>query len=176
MAETAKLFESDSDVRVYVAKVDGKIETLNRDLWNYILKKWGPNGLSATTNSPEELSQLKDDKTFYDAWKTFYGAWKTRKADIDSTSVLIKSADVYRDVETYDNDAKAWRGKFQERGVYLSSPEPATPASPILDAIGALGITLFKAGLIVGGGYLAFKYVNNKLDEQKATKTRALPQ
>lgn len=174
MAEQS-LFETDSDVRLYAVRVDGQIESMHRDLMAALLKKWGPNGLSAATTSDAERQAQRDDKAFFDAWRDFYVGWKKVKTDIDETAFIILSANKYREVQKYDVDSQAWRKRFEERKVVLSSPPltqggavpgitaPSNPEVETSSIASGLASGLLKAGLVAGVGYIGFTLISAHL-------------
>ncbi len=120
------LFESDGQVRVYAARVDVQVDSLNTDWKAFIVKKWGPDGMAATITA-DKLDAFRADKTFNAAWVKWRLGWETFYSDIKDSWYYLRSADKYREVEQYDLELQAWRKKFEERKVKVSMPSPSKP-------------------------------------------------
>lgn len=180
------MFETDSDVRLYAGRVDAQVTSLDRDLKAYLGSKWGPfsEGMPKAPTNDKETADKSADIVFYYDWANFRDAWYAVKADIDNTSLIILSANKYREIEKYDVDTKAWRQKLTAKGVSVNAPAttdpgtvpgviaPTNPDAPGHEPgtvgginVGKVGMDILKIGAIAGIGLIAFKVISSATEK-----------
>jgi len=123
------LFETDHDVRNYDLSVDNEVNALDQALLASAKQKYGPDAYSATVTAAQK-AQFDDDVAFFRSWRAFYDSWKAEHKSIQDTSFYVMSADEYRRIDAFAQDAKAWRARITARGVGITTP-PITDRTPI---------------------------------------------
>ena len=179
------LFETDSDVRQYVIRLNAQIEGLNADFKAFLVRRWGQGGLPATAPTGYD-AELSKDRQMLSSWTVFYDAWKAYKKDIEDTWFIVLSANKYREVEKWDIDTQAWRTRMLERGIYLSTPAMTTggaipgvtsPSNPEVADRESLASGLLwgaaKLGVVAGVIYLGVRFADQKLQERKVKQLTA---
>lgn len=157
------LFETNDDVTNCVNRTDAQIQSLDKDMMDYGVSQYGPDGY-ASSISADKLAKFLDDKKFYQDWLAFKASWDEFATAWRASPSSVLSADKYRDCQKFDAEQKAWQDRFTKRGGKVTAPKTVTP-SPIPGVIPqtapdeksnvpwtwiAAGIVLIGAAMLLG--------------------------
>lgn len=173
------LFETASDVDICIGRVGAQIASLDRDMQNYAIGKYGPNQYAASV-SAAQLEQFRADKSFYQSWRGFTDAWETYVNSWNNRIVSVLSADSYRQCVQFDGEQKGWQDKWIARGGTVTAPRTTTPSAIpgiIPDSNGGSGLKIPWVGLAIGaavvvGGYM---YLNRHQSSSVSLKLPPAP-